>query len=438
MLARGGQAHLRAGAGASSLGDIQSLQAGRRLIVFKHTEALTLVSISDREDGNHHEAWLRLQLEYVYAQVIFTLTDQVQAIFKRSPGFDLRSMMGPNVDGSIRNLLDRFDPIDLDENYGDTSDLGHGAGCGSLLTAGVECIHPIPPEIRDAASRMLVRACGGGKGQNRNSADDLYAILMVGTRLLTIVQPSNVASQLHTSDLNLILTFRDGPAVQAEQAVKESNLGEAPLLTALRVALSNEQQEEMMSSYLQLASAVHFVFRCDIYVGSGEPSGGIGADATGSMLTQCFGPPLSFPFTDASSKAHVWDTYARLSLRLRLGSASVETTMDALDAIDDTHAQDQYGIDSRGVSRECPMQCLLEAPPRVHSVTYVQEDNEWLFIGLNGKFFELYATLPATIAPKKGTAYCARLVRRLMNDERILFLSNPLTWTSQVNTTERT
>ena len=60
--------------GASSLGDVQSVRAGERLIVFQHTEALTLVSISDREDGNHNEAWLRLQLEYVYSQVLFILT----------------------------------------------------------------------------------------------------------------------------------------------------------------------------------------------------------------------------------------------------------------------------------------------------------------------------------------------------------------------------
>jgi len=63
--------------GASTLGDIKSIEAGKRLLVFKHTEALTLVAISDRKDGYHNEAWLRLQLEYVYSQVIFTLTSQV-------------------------------------------------------------------------------------------------------------------------------------------------------------------------------------------------------------------------------------------------------------------------------------------------------------------------------------------------------------------------
>ena len=545
--------------GASSLGDIQSIKAGKRLIVFKHTEALSLVSISDRSDGNHNEAWLRLLLEYAYSQVIFTLTSQVQSIFKSSPSYDLRSMMGPNVNDSIRNLLDRFDPaVDTDGDGGDvpvreqdfrrqSSDkinsnyLGRNhdrTGCGSFLTAGVECIHPIPPEIREDASKMLINACG-------SNGNDLFAMLVVGTRLVTIVQPANPSSQLHTSDLHLILTFvgrqtgllsnelwfplclprfdssgflyaytscldpmetglsivmispdnnmeqfesfqrtanhvrkklglssiktkvlrvfdtssnvskassvttpvtgkplgnrsrrdsgsdlsgisadsgdsdwkkthlddaawkmkyedRDESYIEDEngkgiaqrissrrrptferQLLEESSdedegySHEVPLLTALKVALSANQQEEMMASYLNLASAVHFVFRCDIYVNGGHSAGG-GAPSTGSMLTQCFGPPLSFPFIDASSQSHVWDVYQRLSLRLRLGSSLVETTMDALDTITDTHQQYQYNVDSCGISRECPTQRLLESPPNVHAVTYLLEDNEWL------------------------------------------------------------
>ena len=596
--------------GASTLGDIKSIEAGKRLLVFKHTEALTLVAISDRKDGYHNEAWLRLQLEYVYSQVIFTLTSQVQSIFQNNPSYDLRSMMGSNVNSSIRNLLDRFDPVYLeddnnvgvvagrqDSNSSSYNNLhkGHGimaatTGCGSFLTSGVECVHPIPPEIRDTASKMLIHAC------RETGGNDLFAMLVVGTRLVTIIQPSNPISQLHTSDLHLILTFvgkqpglltnelwfpiclprfdssgflyaytscldpmhsrlsivmispdnnpeqfesfrhaantvrknlglnsvkskvlrvsgsssqntsvggsahsggserrktylddeawkvkeeeeeeehdsfdksdddilgkgiagrivakkrrptnekqlhlasslldeclnfvdedEDEDNEDSEEDEEEETVNEAPLITAVKVAISPKQQEEMMTSYLQLASAVHFVFRCDIYVSSCDSNNvGIGNIPTpGSLLSQCFGPPLSYPFIDESSQSHVWDIYQRLSLRLRLGSSSVETTMDALDIMStDTQQHDSVG-------KECPMQSLLELPPDVHSVTYIQEDNQWLYVGLNGKYFELYATLPATISPKTATAFCARLVRRLMGDERILFLSNPLTW----------
>ena len=564
---------------SSSLGDICSIKAGERLLVFKNTKALSFVAISDRRDGNHNEAWLRLQLEYVYSQMIFSITEQAQSILLNSPGYDLRSMMGPNVNNSIRNLLDEFNPVVDNIENGDESathdstmqkdsvdrvrkrGFSDGSnGCASFLSAGVECIRPIPPEVRDNASKLLIQACGYGKhsSDRRNSDNNLFVILMVGTRLVTIVQPSDPSSQLHASDIHLILTFVGrqpgllinelwfplclprfdssgflyaysscldpigtglsivmiSPDSSTEQfnSFRQSantvrlNLGlpmvktgvirvfdsstnasatssvstpildnrggilgdsdsssvengglerkkkdvdiswelgygydsyagaedsnetfdenaqlrrQAPLLTALQVASSTRQQDEMMTAYLELASALHFVFRCDIFVNSGDTRAACGDPSTGAMLTQCLAPPLAFPFTDANSQAHIWDTYQRLALRLRLGSATVEATMDALDAITDS-------VDYRG-SQEYPMQILLESPPIVHSVTYLQED-EWLFIGLNGKFFELYATLPATIPPKTGTAYCARLVRRLMGDERTLFLSNPLTW----------
>jgi hypothetical protein len=559
--------------GASSLGDICSIEAGTRLLVFKNTEALTFVAISDRRDGNHSEAWLRLQLEYVYSQVIFTITDQAQSILINSPSYDLRSMMGPNVNNSIRNLLDEFNPtvdnfdnvnasvmqdsiVQKDTHDGNWNILMHRtSGCASFLTAGVECINPIPPEVRDNASKLLVQVCGyeNHLRDRRHSDVNLFVMLVVGTRLVTIVQPSDPSLQLHTSDIHLILTFvgrqpgllsnelwfpiclprfdssgflyaytscmdpsnsglsivmispdsstdqfdffrrsannvriklglplvetsvirvfdsstnasatssvstpildnrigilgeSDIVSVENEDLEQEENNFDvaaweleygadwnadetpdenahpckAPLIAALQVALSTQEQDEMMTTYLELASALHFVFRCDIFVNSGETRAACGDPSTGAMFTQCFGPPLTFPFTDASSQNHVWDVYQRLSLRLRIGSASVETTMNALDAIIDR-------MDDRG-SHMSPIQTLLELPPIVHSVTYVQED-QWLFIGLNGKFFELYATLPASIPTKTGTAYCARLVRRLMGDERSLFISNPITW----------
>ena len=560
---------------AAPLGDIQSIKAGRKIIAFMNTEALTLVAIGDEEVDTE---FLHLHLEYVYAQVIFTLTNQVNSIFGRSPNYDLRTMMGPNVNASLRNLLDRFDPIEVgtEDIAVDNSTYHDGSGYGSFLTASVECISPIPPELRDEASKMLISACIIDKYRNKSKhsqvQNPLFAILTIGTRLVTLVQPPQPSSQLHTSDLHLILTFvglqpgvltnelwfpiclprfdasgflyaftscldpsgtglsivlispnnsteqfeafrssaltlrkslglppaksnvlriydssssvsssvatplagnrgrprtseddtvttasgySDDPEKQFDDTAwkredkddnssveddenstrgrtpgirakarlhgnRQTALREVPLIDALKIALSPEQKSAIVSRYLDFASAVHFVFRCEVFIHSheGEPAGG--------MLAQCFGPPIGFPFIDAASQKRLWKVYQRLSLRLRLGSSSVEATMDAFDMIVDGH--NDNNIDSRGISRDCPMQCLLESSPCVHGVTYCQENNEWLHVGLNGKFFELYATLPGNISPKTGTALCARLVRALMGDERSLFLSNPLTW----------
>lgn len=552
---------------AAPLGDIKSIKAGRKIIVFMSTEALTLVAIGDQSLDTE---FLHLHLEYTYAQVIFTLTNQVNAIFRRSPNYDLRTMMGPNVNASLRNLLDRFDPGEVDVTDSRPDD---DSGYGSFLTAAVECISPIPPDLREEASRLLIGACRFSNQRNRSRhnqiQDPLFALLMIGTKLVTLVQPSNASSQLHASDLHLILTFVglqpglltnelwfpiclprfdssgflyaftscldprdtelsivliganssteqfeafrssaltlrkslglppaksnvlriydsassvsssvtpitenrakvraseddtvtttsghsddpekhfDDTAWQREETdeylsgdedkdVREKapriktktisherhlpTLRENPLIDALRVALSPDYQTQMMTRYLEIASAVHFAFRCEVFVHSND-------DMPGGMLPQFFGPPIGFPFIDAASQRHIWNIYQKLSLRLRLGSASTETLMDAFDMIIDSHDEKN----SIGISRDCPMQCLLESSPCVHGVTYVQENNEWLHVGLNGKYFELYATLPGNVSPKIGTAHCARLVRTLMGDERSLFLSNPVTWES--------
>lgn len=561
---------------AAPFGDIQSIEAGRKIIVFMNTEALTLVAIGDHE--LHNAEFLHLQLEYVYAQVIFTLTNQVNTIFRRSPGYDLRNMMGPNVNASLRSLLDRFDTMEMMDVSGNINSVfvDHQSGYGPFMTAAVECISPMPPELRDEASKLLISACKfGNRNRSRHSRvqDPLFAILMIGTRLVTLIQPSNAFSQLHTSDLHLILTFvglqpglltnelwfplclprfdssgflyaftscldpngtglsiilissnnsteqfeafrssalnlrrclglppaksnvlrihdssssisssvatpvagnrararaseddtvttnsghsddlekhfddtawtredtddylseeEDGnnvrgqvPRIRAKARSKGERyylptLQESPIIDALKIAISREHEDAMMSRYLNIASAVHFVFRCEVFIHSHNEN------ISGGMLAQCFGPQMGFPFVDAVSQQHLWKVYQRLALRLRLGSSSTETTMDAFDMIIDGHNDN-----NRGISRDCPMQCLLESSPCVHGVTYVQDNNEWLHVGLNGRFFELYATLPGVISPKTGTAYCARLVRSLMGDERSLFLSNPFTWES--------
>ena len=98
---------------AAPLGDVQFMKAGRKMFMFMNTEALTLVAIGDEE---YDTEFLRLHLEYAYAQIIFTLTNQVNTIFGRSANYDLRTMMGPNVNASLRNLVDLLDLINLSGN----------------------------------------------------------------------------------------------------------------------------------------------------------------------------------------------------------------------------------------------------------------------------------------------------------------------------------
>ena len=138
------------------------------------------VSSSTASGSEVSEHYMCLLLEYVYGQIVFTLTSKVQAIFKRSQNFDLRGMLGA-TDNVIRSLLDKAESHQI------------------FLTAGVEVL-PLPPAVRGEVSRVLAATSDYVKST-------LFAVLLAGQRLVTIVQPSNPEHQLKGSDLHLLMNF---------------------------------------------------------------------------------------------------------------------------------------------------------------------------------------------------------------------------------------
>lgn len=188
-------------------GDIQCIKAADMKLVFMSAGALILVAIAttnpnhdgginadnddnDVNDDDYYyletEAYLRMQLEYTYGQVLFALTNHVQTLLAINPSIDLRSMLGHTTDVTIRKALDWVGPC--------------GVGCAPFLMSGIEVILGIPSEVRNATSKILSRACDANK-------DTIFAILSIGTKLFTMIQPSNPQHQLCHSDLSMLLNF---------------------------------------------------------------------------------------------------------------------------------------------------------------------------------------------------------------------------------------
>ena len=179
----------------------------------------------------------------------------------------------------------------------------------------------------------------------------------------------------------------------------------------------------------------HFLFRVDIPVKNCskiKDKGGSG------HLTQCKSPPVSTSHFPDDEQSRLWYNYQKLNLRLRLGSATVESSMDAFDMISqddgndgDTNAHNSHvqgnGGGFPGIGKHCPAIGLLESPPNLHGVTYIVESDE-IFLAMNGRDFELYMVAPNSIPIKQAAAVGTKLVRRLMADQKRLFLSTPLTW----------
>jgi hypothetical protein len=98
-----------------------------------------------------------------------------------------------------------------------------------------------------------------------------------------------------------------------------------------------------------------------------------------------------------------------------------------MDAFDMIKMDKSIGDTFPSTTSVCPVLGLMESPPNVHGVTYLRKGKE-IFLGMNGRDFEIYFVTSNTIPVKTAAGIGTRLVRRLKEDESKLFLSNPQTW----------
>ena len=480
------------------LGEIQSIHSKKLCIVFMTVGSITLVNIlqrTEREAGNFGigvvdtEAFGRLQLEYVYASLIFILTTNVQSTFMHNPGFDLRAVIKSN-DNLLRGILDQSAPD------------GNPA---PFLVSCVQSCFPLSHKIRHNTSKILQSIAG------RSENNVAFALLIVGDKLVSVVQPSYRPHQLRISDLHLVINFIEkqpnlnsselwipmclprfnstgflyayancfditskltlvllsshntteqfrilrtasreireslniSPALNTvlnivnNEPVSSSSCKHTPssdvvwkrtsesfdnssttdegfvnisadmlgkdclvveegnLLHQVRHSLELSLIDYIRSHYLKdedSLSLLHFLFRMDVPVGNSLHKNMHRKKQSG-YLPQCVSPPVTEPFNTISSRRRLWNNYQKLSLRLRLGSATVESCSDAFDMIKNdscTMENDRSGFHAfTGIGSDCPAIGLTEsAPYNSDGLSYIMEGDS-LFLAMNGKNFEL-------------------------------------------------
>jgi hypothetical protein len=474
------------------LGEIQSIHSGKFCIVFMTVGSITLVNILERTEPDPNdegtsvidtEAFGRLQLEYVYANLIFILTSNIQDAFLHNPGFDLRSLIESN-DNVLRGILDESGPE---------------GNPGPFLVSSVESCFPIPNGVRQKASKALQSIAG--KAENNIA----FSLLIVGDKLLTLVQPSYRPHQLRISDLHLIINFtnkqpgltsselwipmclprfnekgflhaytscldvqsrltlillsshntteqfqilratsekiretlnlplasdsiltivNDVPASSSSSDVVWKRTSESfdnssttedgfvnisadmlksdralpeerDLLRQVRRSAELSLVDDIRTRYLKdedSLSLLHFLFRLDVSVENPLHRNKKYKQQPGS-LSQCVSPPVTAPFVSVSSRRRLWSNYQKLSLRLRLGSATVESCIDAFDMIKNDSSRkenDKSGFRHfTGIGRHCPAIGLNESTPyNPDGLSYIIE-GDVVFLAMNGKNFEL-------------------------------------------------
>ncbi|KAL7575762.1 hypothetical protein ACA910_003092 [Epithemia clementina (nom. ined.)] len=187
-----------------TLGDIQSLQSNNSMmLVFFHVGSITMVAMACSLTTT--EAFVRLQLEYLYSQLVFRLTEQVQQVFQQNTSFDLQSVLVGTDDTWMNSFLNQLDPPrSSSSTVAPFSDEGGGLAEKydplPFLLCGNPTLGPLSSSTRDQVSRAL-------EDTGNRTANTLFALCFVQNRLLCLVQPEYGPHLMRSSDLHVLLHF---------------------------------------------------------------------------------------------------------------------------------------------------------------------------------------------------------------------------------------
>jgi len=153
---------------------IKSMHAGKHKIVFVMNGPIYCVTVSETTEST---AQLVGQLEYMYSQIISTLTlTWTQRILGDKPGFDLRNLL-MGTDKYLNNLASSLN-------------------CGApFLLNSVNCLR-LPGHVRNTVGTIM---------QAGREGDLFYALLVAQGQLVHLVRPKKHI--LYPPDLHLLINF---------------------------------------------------------------------------------------------------------------------------------------------------------------------------------------------------------------------------------------
>ncbi|GBG27125.1 Vacuolar fusion protein MON1 [Hondaea fermentalgiana] len=154
---------------------LRVIRAGKNFVIVFAARGPLLLAAASR--GQEPVGYLQVQLEYIYAQILFHFTlTALMDTFRRRPGYDMRGMLG----GARTELLG---VVELAEST------------PTLMLEAVPTL-AIPQDARTQAINTLYTA---------RQSNLLYAILLADDKLVAYISPKR--HPLHASDLVLLINF---------------------------------------------------------------------------------------------------------------------------------------------------------------------------------------------------------------------------------------
>ena len=219
----------------------------------------------------------------------------------------------------------------------------------------------------------------------------------------------------------IVVNDNDEIALRKSKPTLEKKRFGYHLLRCIKKSLDPAYQKQIIQTYCEMASLIHFVFKYSAPIRNFES----GSMTYGGNLAQCYNSSMKFIDEDVSKKI-IWSTYQKLSLRLRIGSASSQATIKEMEAIETAFNTNNENLEAIQCDWR-PSQTLLQLGVKDGGVLFVVEEG-LLFLAISGKGNEFYATLPATTLPSDAFTLCGALVDTLLNDTKDILHCKPLSF----------
>ncbi len=409
--------------------NLRCIQAGSRRIVYFLRQSLYFICVSS---SGEPEAVLAKQLDFMYHQILFVLTDRVHRILEEDSARDLRDLLGPDttrllhhacrteivppciafhaVQGFAMDSALRKDVLTRLELCVRSS----GAALGVLLCgdALVGYHSNTDTALNLSTLDMLLLAHFVGNSNSLRTHDQNWVPLCfpqfnAGAIMTAYVCNLRLASdEGHISrciDISLILV-----SVSADPSMfkgmhdgrhrLEMSLAEGRLPSRLLEAL--DSQSRVLRRALEQHGCLHCFFKV-------RP-GGAGGDAEGRAVpAQCLSTVVEFPLDAPESQQSIWCQYQRIALCLRSGSSTAEVTLLTDDGV---------GGSEGGAGKNL----LATSPSSDHAFAYVRLSSGFVVVGLATSDTEMFATFSDCAGTMEvcGLAnYLARQIKiDVMND----------------------
>lgn len=426
---------------------LHCIKAGHRRIVYFFRQSLYFISVSSTGEP---EAVLSKQLEFLYNQVLLTLTNKVHMVLNQNSSKDLRDLLGFDTtrlmqsacSGDLTPTCIAFESArgyampeadlrdELLANLRECVEMS-GAALGLILCADalVAYVPNSAMALHLQVADVLLLTHFVENSASLRSHDQHWVPLCLpqfnpGAFLQAYVCDLRVHSMVEENrhiDFSLVLISSSSDA----SMFKELHAGREALEQALvapsmapRLLATQDQQATALCKYLGPAMCLHFLYKIR------PAAAGPGGAATPA---QCMSTPMDFPINSKDTQDKIWLQYQRLGVCLRKGTSLPECTLvQAMLHPSGPEADASISSSSSSSSSAAPppppeSNVMSAVPTSDHALAYTVLGNGHVVVGLAASDSELYATFPGTCSALEACGMANYLSRTLRADSKLFF-----------------